>query len=50
MAIYHASIKSFSRGKGESSVAAAAYRAGIDLVCTTSHTLHRYSHRQGVAS
>lgn len=50
MAIYHASIKSFSRGKGESSVAAAAYRAGIDLVCTTSHTLHRYSHRHGVAS
>jgi hypothetical protein len=50
MAIFHASIKSFSRGKGESSVAAAAYRAGIDLVCTTSHTLHRYSHRHGVAS
>ena len=50
MAIYHASIKSFSRGKGESSVAAAAYRAGIDLVCTTSHALHRYSHRHGVAS
>ena len=50
MAIYHGSIKSFSRGKGESSVAAAAYRAGIDLVCTTSHKLHRYSHRHGVVS
>ena len=50
MAIYHASIKSFSRGKGESSVAAAAYRAGIDLVCTTSHKVHRYSHRHGVVS
>ena len=50
MAIYHASIKSFSRGKGESSVAAAAYRAGIDLVCTSSHSIHRYSHRHGVAS
>ena len=50
MAIYHASIKSFSRGKGESSVAAAAYRAGLDLVCTTTHRLHRYSHRHGVSS
>ena len=50
MAIYHASIKSFSRGKGESSVAAAAYRAGIDLVCTTTHKVHRYSHRHGVSS
>ena len=50
MAIYHASIKSFSRGKGESSVAAAAYRAGLDLVCTTTHKVHRYSHRHGVAS
>ena len=50
MAIYHASIKSFSRGKGQSSVAAAAYRAGIDLVCTTSHKVHRYSQRSGVES
>lgn len=48
MAIYHAHIKSFSRGKGESSVAAAAYRAGIDLVDTTKHLDHRYSQRKGV--
>ena len=48
MAIYHANIKSFSRGKGESSVAAAAYRAGIDLIDTTKHIDHRYSQRKGV--
>ena len=28
MAIYHARVKTFSRAKGHSSVAAAAYRAG----------------------
>lgn len=48
MAIYHAHIKSFSRGKGESSVAAAAYRAGIDLTDTTKRIDHRYSQRKGV--
>ena len=48
LAIYHAHIKSFSRGKGESSVAAAAYRAGIDLTDTTKRTEHRYSQRKGV--
>ena len=48
MAIYHANIKAFSRGKGESSVAAAAYRAGIDLTDTTRRTQHRYSQRKGV--
>lgn len=50
MAIYHASLKSFSRGKGESSVAAAAYRAGIDLVDTRMRVEHRYSKRKGVQS
>ena len=49
MAIYHAHIKSFSRGKGESSVAAAAYRAGLDLTDTQTRQLHRYSQRKGVA-
>lgn len=48
MAIYHATLKSFSRGKGESSVAAAAYRAGFDLVDTATGLYHRYSHRHGV--
>ncbi|MCL1582875.1 hypothetical protein [Xanthomonas nasturtii] len=35
MAIYHATMKSFSRGNGDSSVAAAAYRAGFDLLDTS---------------
>ena len=50
MAIYHAHIKSFSRGKGESSMAAAAYRAGVDLVDTQTREIHRYSLRRGVVS
>lgn len=50
MAIYHASVKSFSRGKGESSIAAAAYRAGLDLVDTKIRGLHRFSFRKGVAA
>lgn len=49
MAIYHAHIKSFSRGKGESSLAAAAYRAGLDLIDTKTRDWHRYSQRRGVA-
>ncbi|MBV6794045.1 MobA/MobL family protein [Xanthomonas euvesicatoria] len=50
MAIYHVSIKSFSRGKGQSSVAAAAYRAGINLRDTTHKTTHKYRKRSGVVS
>jgi hypothetical protein len=46
--MYHAHIKNFSRRNGESSIAAAAYRAGLDLVDTHSKITHRYSHRQGV--
>lgn len=34
MAIYHANLKNFSRGKGDSSLAAAAYRAGLDPMDT----------------
>ena len=47
--MYHAHVKNFSRRNGESSIAAAAYRAGLDLVDTHSKITHRYSHRQGVA-
>ncbi|MCW0380283.1 hypothetical protein NB697_003129 [Xanthomonas sacchari] len=50
MAIYHVSIKSFSRGKGQSSVAAAAYRAGFNLRDTTHKTTHKYGKRSGVVS
>jgi MobA/MobL family len=48
MAIYHANLKNFSRGKGDSSLAAAAYRAGLDLMDTKSRDWHRYSQRRGV--
>ena len=50
MAIYHAHIKNFSRGKGESATAAAAYRAGIDILDTRTRTQHQYSRRHGVIS
>jgi hypothetical protein len=46
--MYHAHVKNFSRANGESSIAAAAYRAGLDLVDTHSRVTHRYSQRQGV--
>ena len=50
MAIYHANLKNFSRGKGDSSLAAAAYRAGLDLMDTKTRDWHRYSQRRGVAA
>lgn len=50
MAIFHASVKAFSRGKNHSAVAAAAYRAGVDLVDTSARVVHRYSRRKGVIS
>ena len=50
MAIYHANIKNFSKAKGDSSIAAAAYRAGLDLVDTKTRDWHRYSQRRGVAA
>lgn len=50
MAIYHVNIKSYSRGKGHSSVAAAAYRAGFNLRDTKNGTIHKYKGRGGVVS
>lgn len=47
--MYHAHVKNFSRSKGDSSIRAAAYRAGLDLVDTYSRTKHCYSQRKGVA-
>jgi hypothetical protein len=41
-------MKSFGRGKGDSSVAAAAYRAGFDLVDEATGLSHQYSRRHGV--
>lgn len=48
MAIYHSRIKTFSRARGDSSVAAAAYRAGLLLVDHLTGRRHDYRHRGGV--
>jgi hypothetical protein len=48
MAIYHANVKTFSRSKGHSSIAAAAYRAGILLEDPTTGARHDYRRRDGV--
>lgn len=50
MAIYHASVKAFSRGQGHSGTAAAAYRAGIAIADDLTGTRHDYTKRKGVAS
>lgn len=48
MAIYHANVKTFSRAKGHSSIAAAAYRAGLLLEDTRTGQRHDYRRRDGV--
>ena len=48
MAIYHCSIKIISRGKGKSSVAAAAYRAAEKILCEYDGRLNDYSRKGGV--
>lgn len=48
MAIFHASVKTFSRGKGQSAVAAAAYRGGLLLSDLITGQQHDYRRRSGV--
>ena len=48
MAIYHLSIKIFSRGKGRSAVAAAAYRSGATIKSEHDGTVHDYSRKGGI--
>ena len=49
MAIYHLSIKIFSRGKGgKSAVAAAAYRAGEKIFCEYDGRMNDYTRKGGV--
>ena len=48
IAIYHLSIKIFSRGKGKSAVAAAAYRAGEIIKNEYDGKVHDYSRKKGV--
>ena len=47
MAIYHTRIKTFTRAKQHSSIAAAAYRAGL-LLIDERGTRHDYRRRGGV--
>lgn len=49
VAIYHASLKTFSRALGHSSVAAAAYRVGASFTDERTGVRHDYSIRSGVA-
>lgn len=49
MAIFHCGIKCFSRRKGESSAACAAYRAGERIVDARTGYVHDFSDRDGVA-
>lgn len=46
MAIYHASTQSISRGAGRSAVAAAAYRAGVELADARTGLIHDYTRRE----
>lgn len=48
MAIFHTSLKAFSRAKGQSAVASAAYRAGTVLVDERTGLKHDYSRKRGV--
>jgi len=50
IAIFHASTKPISRSAGRSSVAAAAYRSGSELVDQRTGLVHDYTRRHGVVS
>ena len=50
LAIYHCSVKPIRRKDGRSAVAAAAYRAGIELVDQVSGVVHNYTRKRGVLS
>lgn len=50
MAIYHCSIKSISRGAGQSIVAAAAYRHACKLEDTRTGEVHDYTRKRGIES
>lgn len=48
MGIFHTAIKTFSRGKGQSAVAAAPYRGGLLLSDVATGQQHDYRRRSGV--
>ncbi len=49
MAIYHLTVKAYSRKDGHSSTAAAAYRAGVCIEDALTGEIHDYTKRHGVA-
>lgn len=50
MAIFYVDLKAFSRAKGQSATAAAAYRAGLRIADERTGIVHDYSRRSGVDS
>ena len=50
MAIYHLSVKTISRSDGRSATAAAAYRAGCEIVDQRTGEVHDYTRKGGVLS
>jgi hypothetical protein len=50
VAIFHASTKPIARSAGRSSVAAAAYRAGCELVDERTGLIHDYTQKGGIVS
>ena len=48
MAIYHLSVKTFSRSNGQSATAAVAYRAGAKIHCAHERRDHDYSKKRDV--
>lgn len=50
MAIFHCTTKPIARSAGRSSVAAAAYRSGSELVDQRTGVIHDYTRRAGVVS
>jgi hypothetical protein len=48
VAIYHLSAKSISRGSGRSATAAAAYRAGVEIVDERTGVVHDFTRKGGV--
>lgn len=50
MAIFHATLKVFSRTQGHTATGAAAYRAGLRIQDERTGTAHDYTRRKGVVS
>ena len=48
MASYHLSVKTIKRSAGRSATAAAAYRAGCEIVCEREGRVHDYTRKFGV--